>query len=145
MTAHLFTIARLEFVSVTRLKWIRLLTVAFGLLAMAAAYSTGAATELSGPAGFARTTMALVPVVLILVPLAALVLGVSGQAVDPGSEPFLFGQPVGRATVVIGRWLGESVALTGAVVAGLGVGGAVVALSAGIDGLLRYAFFVLAA
>ena len=55
--------------------------------------------------------MALVPVVLILVPLAALILGVSGQASEPGSEPFLFGQPVSRATVLVGRWLGESVAL----------------------------------
>ena len=145
MTAHLLTIARLEFVAAARLKWIRLLTAAFALLAAAAAYSAAAATELSGADGFARTTMALVPVVMILVPLAALVLGVSGQAAEPGSEPFLFGQPVSRATVVIGRWMGESVALAGAIVVGLGVGGGVVALGSGVDGLPRFAVFVLAA
>jgi Cu-processing system permease protein len=145
MTAHLLTIARLEFVAAARLKWIRLLTAAFALLAAAAAYSAAAATELSGADGFARTTMALVPVVMILVPLAALVLGVSGQAAEPGSEPFLFGQPVSRATVVIGRWIGESVALAGAIVVGLGVGGGVVALGSGVDGLPRFAVFVLAA
>jgi Cu-processing system permease protein len=145
MTAHLLTIARLEFVAAARLKWIRLLTAAFALLAAAAAYSAAAATELSGADGFARTTMALVPVVMILVPLAALVLGVSTQAAEPGSEPFLFGQPVSRATVVIGRWMGESVALAGAIVVGLGVGGGVVALGSGVDGLPRFAVFVLAA
>jgi Cu-processing system permease protein len=145
MTAHLLTIARLEFVAAARLKWIRLLTAAFALLAAAAAYSAAAATELSGADGFARTTMALVPVVMILVPLAALVLGVSGQAAEPGSEPFLFGQPVSRATVVIGRWMGESAALAGAIVVGLGVGGGVVALGSGVDGLPRFAVFVLAA
>lgn len=145
MTAHLLTIARLEFVAAARLKWIRLLTAAFALLASAAAYSAAAATELSGADGFARTTMALVPVVMILVPLAALVLGVSGQAAEPGGEPFLFGQPVLRATVVIGRWMGESAALGGAIVVGLGVGGGVVALGSGADGLPRFVVFVLAA
>jgi Cu-processing system permease protein len=141
---HLWTIAQLELTAAVRLKWIRLLTVAFALLAAAAAYSAGAANELSGAEGFARTTMALVPVVLILVPLAALILGVSGQASEPGSEPFLFGQPVSRATVLVGRWLGESVALGSSVVTGLGIGGAIVAFGSGADGLWRFVFFVIA-
>jgi Cu-processing system permease protein len=144
MTVHLLTIARLELVAVARLKWIRMLTAAFALLAAAAAYSAGAANDLAGADGFARTTMALVPVVLILVPLSALILGVSGQAAEPGSEPFLFGQPVGRATIVIGRWLGESAALAGSIVAGLGIGGGIVAFGSGTDGLARFVFFVLA-
>jgi Cu-processing system permease protein len=143
MTTHLLTVARLELVAAARLKWIRLLTAAFALVAAAAAYSAGAASEWSGADGFARTTMALVPVVLILAPLGAVVLGVSGQAVEPGSEPFLFAQPVGRATVLIGRWIGESVALGGAIVIGLGIGGGVVAFGAGADGLPRFVLFVL--
>jgi ABC-type transport system involved in multi-copper enzyme maturation permease subunit len=145
MMTHLLTIARLELTAAARLKWIRLLTIAFALLASAAAYSAGAASDLSGADGFARTTMALVPVVLILVPLAALVLGVSGQVAEPGGEPFLFGQPVARATVVIGRWLGESAALGGALVVGLGIGGLVVAFGSGADGLPQFVFFVCAA
>ncbi len=144
MTVHLLTIARLELVAVARLKWIRMLTAAFALLAAAAAYSAGAANDLAGADGFARTTMALVPVVLILVPLSALILGVSGQAAEPGSEPFLFSQPVGRATIVIGRWLGESAALAGSIVAGLGIGGGIVAFGSGTDGLARFVFFVVA-
>lgn len=141
MTA-LLTIARLEFVSASRLNWIRLLTAAFAMLSVAAAFAAGAANELTGADGFARTTMTLVPVVLILVPLAALTLGVSGQAAEPGSEPFLFGQPVGRATVVIGRWAGQSVALTAAVGVGFGAGGASILAGAGVDGAWRFVFFV---
>jgi Cu-processing system permease protein len=144
MTAHLVTIARLELTAAGRLKWIRLLTASFALLAAAAAYSAGAADELSGADGFARTTMALVPVVLILVPLSALILGVSGQAAEPGSEPFLFAQPVGRATVLIGRWLGETAALAGSIVLGLGIGGGIVAFGSGTNGLAHFTFFVLA-
>lgn len=144
MMTDLLTIARLELTAATRLKWIRLLTAAFALLAAAAAYSAGAANEIAGAEGFSRTTMALVPVVLILVPLSALILGVSGQASEPGSEPFLFGQPVSRATVLVGRWLGESVALAGALVAGLGTGGAIVAFNSGTEGLLPFVAFIAA-
>jgi Cu-processing system permease protein len=144
MMTNLLTIARLELTAATRLKWIRLLTAAFALLAAAAAYSAGAANEIAGAEGFSRTTMALVPVVLILVPLSALILGVSGQASEPGSEPFLFGQPVSRATVLVGRWLGESVALAGALVAGLGTGGAIVAFNSGTEGLLPFVAFIAA-
>jgi Cu-processing system permease protein len=144
MMTHVLTIARLEVTAAVRLKWIRLLTAAFALLAVAAAYSAGAANEIAGAEGFARTTMALVPVVLVLVPLSALILGVSGQASEPGSEPFLFGQPVSRATVLVGRWLGESAALAGAIATGLGMGGVFVACDRGTDGLLRFVFFIIA-
>src|SRR5262249_50403569 len=95
--------------------------------------------------GFARTAMALVPVVLILVPLASLVLGISGQAAEAGSEPFLFGQPVGRATVLVGRWLGECAALVAATVGGLALGGVIVAAPRGVDGLPSFVFFIAAA
>ena len=144
MMTHVWTIAQLELTAAVRLRWIRLLTVAFALLAAAAAYSAGAANEVSGADGFAHTTMALVPVVLILVPLSALILGVSGQASEPGSEPFLFGQPVSRATVLVGRWLGESVALGSSIVTGLGIGGAIVAVGSDTAGLWRFVFFVVA-
>ena len=145
MNAHLLVIAHLELIAAARLKWIRLLTAAFALLAAAAAYSAGVANDLSGADGFARTTMALVPVVLILVPLSALILGVSSQTAEPGSEGFLFSQPVSRAAVLIGRWLGESIALAGSLGIGFGLGAVVVALGSGTEGLAPFVFFVSAA
>jgi len=143
MTDPLLAIATLELTAVARLKWIRLLTAAFALLAAAAAYSAAAANDVSGADSFARTTMALVPVVLVLAPLAALILAVSGQTSEAGSEAFLFGQPIGRATILVGRWLGQSAALGGAVAAGLGLGALVVAAGNGSDGLLPFVCFVL--
>lgn len=139
---NLLTIARLECIGAARLRWIRLLTAAFALLAIGAAYAAGSASELTGADGFARTTMTLVPVALILIPLAAVVLGVSGQAVEPGADSFLFGQPVGRATVLIARWAGELAALAAAIAAGFGIGAVIIATSAGTAGLLSFAFFV---
>jgi len=138
------TIARLEFVCVARLKWIRLLAAAFALLSSAAAYSAGAAVELSGADGFARTTMTLVPVALILIPLAAVVLGVSGQSAEAGSEVFLFAQPISRAAVLIGRWMGECAALGSAIGSGFGIGALVVASSAGRDGVESFVVFTVA-
>ncbi len=135
-------VARLELMAAARLKWIRLLTAAFALLAAAAAYSAGASAELSGADGFARTTMALVPVSLILIPLAALLLGLSGHSIE--GEPFLFGQPVRRTSVLMGRWIGEMAALGGAIVLGFGAGGFAIGSSAGIEGLPSYAFLVAA-
>jgi Cu-processing system permease protein len=138
----LMTVAKLEFVGVIRLKWVRMLTAAFALLAGAAAYAAGAASEFAGADNFARTTMALVPVTLILIPLAAMILGVSGQSAEAGSEPFLFAQPLGRLSVLLGRWLGELAALAGAIVVGLGIGAIVVASSAGPNGIEQFGAFV---
>jgi len=139
---NLLTIARLEFTSAARLKWIRLMTAAFATLGVAAAYSSGAADDISGPDGFARTTVALVPVALILIPLAALVLGVSCQCAEHGGEPFLFAQPVSRTTVLVGRWLGELATLSGAVTLGFGGVGVFIATSSGVAGVWPFAFFV---
>jgi Cu-processing system permease protein len=88
--------------------------------------------------------MALVPVVLLLVPLSALILGVSGHAATPEGEPFLFGQPVRRGTVLVGRWLGEAVALAAAIIAGIGTGGVIVAFGSGAEGVGGFAFFIAA-
>jgi Cu-processing system permease protein len=141
----LLTIARLECITAVRLKWVRLLTAAYALLAVAAAYSAGAANELSGADGFARTTMALIPVALVLIPLAAIVLGVSGQSAEPGGEPFLFAQPVSRRSIVLGRWLGEFAALAGSIGVGFGVGAVAVVNGSGTAGWLSFGYFVGAA
>lgn len=137
-------IARLEFSTATRQRWIRIFAAAFALLSIGIAYSVGAAREAGGAEGFARTTVALVPLVLVLVPMAALLLGVSGHVGDPGSEAFLFTQPVMRREVLVGRWAGQFAALAGAIGAGFGAGGILLAFLAGPAGIVRYAFFLAA-
>ena len=144
MMGRLAVVARLEFVSVARLRWIRLFAVAFALLAVGAAWSAGSARELMGVDGFARTTVALVPLVLLLVPLVAILLGVAGQTEEPGADAFLHAQPVTRFEVLLGRWAGQGAAVGCALAAGFGAGAAVVALGAGLADLPRFLVFAAA-
>jgi ABC-type transport system involved in multi-copper enzyme maturation permease subunit len=46
--------------------------------------------------------------------------------------------------VLLGRWIGESAALAGAIVVGCATGAVIVAFSSGTGGLLRFVFFVAA-
>jgi Cu-processing system permease protein len=141
MIARLATVARLEFVSVARQRWIQVFGAAFALLVVGMAWSVGSARELAGVDGFARTTVALVPLVLLLVPLVAILLGVSGQTVESGSDGFLYAQPLTRFEVLAGRWIGQSAALGGALAAGFGAGASAVAWGAGAADLPRFLVF----
>ncbi|HEY6929972.1 MAG TPA: ABC transporter permease [Thermoanaerobaculia bacterium] len=137
-------IARLEFSVATRQRWVRFFALAFALISIVVAWSAGAVQELSAPEGFAATTVALIPIVLLLVPLAALLLGVSGHAGEPGSGAFLFAQPVSRREVLIGKWLGQVAALTAALGVGLFSGGAFLAACVGFAGAERFCLLVAA-
>jgi Cu-processing system permease protein len=141
MITRLSIISRHEFTSVARLRWIRMFAIAFALLTVSVAWSTGSARELTGVDGFARTTVALVPLVLLLVPLVSILLGVVGQTTEEGSDGFLYTQPVTRAEVVLGRWLGQSAALACALAAGFGAGGSVVAWGAGLADFPKFLVF----
>src|SRR5688572_29215144 len=144
MIDRLLVSGRLEFATVARLRWIRLFAVAFALLTVGAAWSAGSARELAGVDSFARTTVALMPLVLLLVPLVAILLGVTGQTTEAGSDAFLYSQPVTRFEVILGRWCGQSAAFGCALAAGLGAGGAVVALGAGAADATRFLVFAAA-
>jgi Cu-processing system permease protein len=135
-------LARLELSTMTRRRWVRLFSVAFALLASGVAWSAGTLEESGGPEGFARTTVALVPLVLMVAPLAALLVGITGQGGEAGGEAFLFTLPLSRSQVLVGRWLGELAALGASVGVGFAAGAFVVAMATGVaDGLGRFAIF----
>jgi len=81
--------------------------------------------------GFARVTLSLMNLVLFIVPLTALVLGVTSVTSSGGSLPLLLAQPVARDEVMLGKYIGLGTALTLAQAVGFGGGGAVVAMHAG--------------
>jgi Cu-processing system permease protein len=138
-------LARLELAITMRRRWVRLFTVVFAVLSAAIAYGTAALDDSGGPDGLARMTVAVIPPVLILVPLAALLVGISGQSDEPSGEAFLFAQPVSRSQILLGRWLGQSVALGGAMWVGFAVGAFIVGSASGVSGLGGFAIFVLIA
>lgn len=105
----------------------------------------------SGFAGFGRTAASLVNLVLLVVPLMALTLGAASLAGERerGTLAYLLAQPVNRAEVLLGKYLGLAVSLLGALAVGFGLSAAVIAgqaeqTNAGAFGLLVGFAFILA-
>jgi Cu-processing system permease protein len=73
--------------------------------------------------------------VLLVVPLCALLLGVTRLTGEGGTLPLLLAQPVTRGEVLAGKFIGLAAALGVAQALGFGGGGLVVAFNAGADQL----------
>jgi ABC-type transport system involved in multi-copper enzyme maturation permease subunit len=110
----------------------------FALLALAIAVAgLGASGELLVQ-GFTRTGVSLLMLSLYLLPLLGLVTGAGAFGAEHGGIELLLAQPISRSTVFLGRSLGLAVVIAGVGVVGLGLAGAVVAISAGTAGLGGY-------
>lgn len=92
-----------------------------------------------GFTGFARVTLSLLNLVLFVVPLVGLLLGVTSVTGNAESLSLLLAQPVSRAEVLAGKFIGVTGAIVAAQLLGLGGGGLVVALNAGSDQLGGFA------
>jgi Cu-processing system permease protein len=143
MRSIVMTIARMDFVATARLWWIRLLTVAYAAVTVAMAYASGVITETEPAESFARLTVAVLPLALTLVPLAALLIGASGATAEDATG-FLLAQPVSRVQHLVGRWLGQAAALSISIVLGFAAGGAIVSLLSGASDISRFAGLVAA-
>lgn len=89
--------------------------------------------------GFARVTLSLMNLVLLIVPLTGLMLGVASVANSTGALPLLLAQPVSRTEVFAGKFLGLAAALIVAQAVGFGAGGVTVSLGAGSDQIVGFA------
>ena len=129
--------ARQELALAVRSRWTQVFAGVFGALALAVAGSGYVLTGGLGVQDFARTAVSLVQLVLLLVPLTALLIGVTSLAPEREAE-ILFSQPVRRQSVLLGRLLGLFAALAAAQGLGLGAAGLVVFSQSGADGLGGY-------
>lgn len=141
MRLTLITIARMEFTATARLWWIRLLTVAYAAVTVAMAHASGVIADTEPAEAFARLTVAVLPLALTLVPLAALLIGVSGAAAED-TTGFLLAQPVSRLQHLVGRWLGQAAALSVSMAGGFAAGAAIVSLMSGASDIGRFAVLV---
>jgi Cu-processing system permease protein len=116
-----------------RSRWFALAASGFFALSLGLAWLGLAGAERSGVTGFDRTTASLLNLVLLFVPLLTLALGGLGIAgeVEDGSLGFLLSQPVTRAEVYAGKYLGSLVAVSAAISVGFGATGVVVGIAAG--------------
>jgi Cu-processing system permease protein len=115
-------------------RWLFGFTALFAALVLGLSYFGLAQGREVGFQGFARVTLSLMNLVLLIVPLVGLLLGVTSIA---GGEtlPLLLAQPVTRGEVLAGKYLGLGLALGVAQALGFGGGGVAIALNAGTDQL----------
>jgi Cu-processing system permease protein len=124
-------IAAEEYRRAIETRWLFAFTVLFAALVLGLSYFGLAQGREVGFQGFARVTLSLLNLVLFVVPLVALLLGVTSIAGAAGTLPLLLAQPVSRTEVLAGKYLGLAAALGIAQALGFGGGGIVVALQAG--------------
>lgn len=123
---------------------------AIALVAIFAAFSLGLLTFSGanvGPDGSARVLGSLTVLAVYLIPLAALAYGfdaIVGHE-DIGWLQALFALPIARWRVVVGIFLGRSLALTAAVVLGFGAGGFLIVRDFGLAGWYGFLAFVVGA
>ncbi len=139
----LLIVARQELVLAVRSRWTQIFGAVFALLALGVAASGYILSGGSGFQDFARTSASLVQLVVLVVPLAALFMGVLALAPERGTAEVLFSQPVSRRTILLGKLLGLFVALSAAESLGFGAAGLVIFSEAGQEGVGAYALLVL--
>ena len=92
--------ARQELALAVRSRWTQVFAGVFAALALAVAASGYVLSGGLGVQDFARTAVSLVQLVLLLVPLTALLIGVTALAPEREAE-MLFSQPVRRQSVLL--------------------------------------------
>ncbi|HMQ52021.1 MAG TPA: ABC transporter permease subunit [Anaerolineae bacterium] len=112
-------------------RWFMLYAAAFTGLALLLSWLSlsGGGMGYSGFAGFGRTAASLVNLVLLVVPLMALTIGAGSLSTERerGTLAYLLAQPVNRAEVLLGKYLGLAASLLGALALGFGLSAVVIA------------------
>ncbi|MEW6511236.1 MAG: ABC transporter permease [Bacteroidota bacterium] len=141
-TGAVLTIAKQELAINVRNKWTIIFAVVFGLLVVTIAYVGIVAEGFSGMQNFTRTSASLLNLVLYIVPLVALTMGTLSFTGDKGSTELLFAQPLSRAEVLLGKWLGVFLSIALSTLIGFALAGVVLVTAGGVEGMARYALFV---
>lgn len=133
--ANIRAIAQKEIRDALRNRWFIIFTVAFAGLALAlSALIQPGGTQLR-MMSYSRTAASLINLVLLFVPLIGLTLGSANLAGDreTGALLYLLAQPVNRAEVLLGKYLGMAGALLATLTLGFGAAGAALALQGSIQ------------
>lgn len=116
-----------------RNRWFLLISLIFTGLSLGFSFMGSSGLGNLGISGFGRTTMSLLNLVLLVVPLMALLLGsisLAGER-EHGTLRSLLAQPVNTAEIFLGKFTGTAAALTLTLLAGFGFSGLVVGFYGG--------------
>ncbi|KAA0217392.1 MAG: ABC transporter permease [Leptolyngbya sp. PLA3] len=130
---NVIAFARREVRDAVSSRWFVLCTGAFALLAVGVSFMSLAGSGSSGFAGFGRTAAGLLNMIMLIVPLMALAAGagsIAGER-ERGTLLYLLAQPVSRLELLLGKYLGLGIALTGSLCIGFGLSTGVLAAKAG--------------
>jgi Cu-processing system permease protein len=142
--ASLAVLARWDARAILRDRWFISIAGAFAALTVAAALVALAGVDVIGVSAFGRVAATLVHLGMLFIPLLGLTAGalwIAGER-ETGSLAMVLSQPVDRATVYAGKFLGVAWGMIGAVAVGLGSAGVLLALRAGTDRILGYLWLV---
>jgi Cu-processing system permease protein len=139
-----WTLAQKEVSDALHNRWFVLYTFAFIGLSLALSYMSLAGAGIAGFAGFGRTAASLINLVLLIIPLMALTVGAQSLAheQEQGTLAYLLAQPITRAELFVGKYLGLALSLLASLSLGFGVAGVVLALSSGGGSPIAYVSLV---
>jgi Cu-processing system permease protein len=114
-----------------RNRWFLTYAGAFTVLSVALSFLSSIGAAAYGGVGYGRTAAGLVNLVALIVPLMALSVGATSIAGERerGTLAYLLAQPLDRGELLLGKYLGLSAALAGALAGGFGVCAGVLALT----------------
>ncbi len=127
----IWVLAQKELRDALRNRWFVLYTAAFMVLALAFSYLALAGAGMVGFAGFGRTAASLINLVLLIVPLMALTIGAQSLAGEQerATLAYLLAQPINRAEIFVGKYLGLLLSLFASLALGFGISGLLMALN----------------
>lgn len=142
----IWTLAKKEVGDALRNRWFVLYTLAFVGLALAFSYLALAGAGIVGFAGFGRTAASLINLVLLIIPLLALTIGAQSLAGEQerNTLAYLLAQPISRADIFVGKYLGLLLSLLASLTLGFGLSGIVMAIN-GTSGADPSAYVMLVA
>lgn len=123
------TIAAKELHEALLNRWFLLFTLAFTALTLALSSLANPGGSRLALSGYSRTTASLINLVLLFVPLIGLTLGSANLAsnYEAGTLAYLLAQPISRAEVILGKYLGIAIALFTTILFGFGLAGVALA------------------
>lgn len=142
MNSAVVIILQKELRDAVRSRWLLAFSGTFAVVALSLAMVQERGDV--GVQGFDRTTASLVNLCLLLVPLLTLVLGagaIAGER-DRGTLLTLRAQPLSSSELLIGKYLGLTIAVWMAVALGFGIAGLLIGLVSPVAGFGHYLLFV---
>jgi len=116
-----------------RNRWFLLYTIAFAGLSLGLAWLALSGAGSYGLAGFGRTSASLINLTLLIVPLMGLTLGALSLAGEreKGTLVYLLAQPITQLELLLGKFIGLSLALIAALGIGFGLTALLIAFNGG--------------